>query len=380
MELELTPEEKLLRDTAAEFARGEIEPKAAEIDRERRFPHEIVEKLGRMGMMGICVPRELGGAGGDSVAYVLVLEELARACASTGIIVSVNNGMVCEPLLRHGSDRQRATWLPRLASGKWLGCFALSEPDAGSDAAAMKTTAVRRGTEWVLNGTKAFITNAPVSDVMLVFASTDPGRGAKGISAFIVPTDLRGVSFGEADDKLGIRGAASSRIVLDNCAVPAESLLGQANQGWGVAMDTLDFGRLGCAAQAVGIARAAFEDASAYAAERRTFGKLLGEHQEIQFKLADMATEIDAARLLVLHAATLKDSGARYTAEASMAKLFASETANRAAREALQVFGGCGYLTGCPAERHFRDAKVTEIYEGTSEIQRMVIASSLLHD
>jgi butyryl-CoA dehydrogenase len=380
MDLELTPEQTMLRDTARDLAAREILPAAARIDREHRFPKEIVAKMGELGLLGVAVPEEYGGAGMDAVGYALALEEISRACASTGVIMSVQNSLVCDPILTFGSDAQKKRWLPPLAAGKALGCFALSEPDAGSDAAAQRTMAVRDGDRWILNGTKNFITNGPVADVVVLFAMVGTTGDTRAISAFLVPTDSPGFKLGATDDKLGIRGAPSSQIFLTDCAVPADALLGQEGQGFKVAMRTLDGGRIGIGAQAVGIARAAFEDATAYALQRKTFGQPIAEHQAIQFKLADMCTEIDAARLLVWRAAVKKDAGERHTAESSMAKLFASEVANRAAKEAVQVFGGYGYLTDFPVERHFRDAKITEIYEGTSEIQRLVIASALLKD
>jgi butyryl-CoA dehydrogenase len=380
MDLDLTPEQKLIRDTARAFATQEVLPQAAAIDREHRFPKELVAKMGELGLMGVAVPEAWGGAGMDTVSYALALEEISRACASTGVIMSVLNSLVCDPILRFGSEAQKKRWLPALASGKALGCFALSEPEAGSDASAQRTTAVRDGERFVINGTKNFITNGPVADVVLLFATTDATKKSRGISAFLVPTDTPGLKIGATDDKLGIRGAPSAQIFFTDCAVGADAMLGPAGDGFKVAMTTLDGGRIGIAAQAVGIARAAFEDATKYALERKTFGQPIAEHQAIQFKLADMCTEIDAARLLVWRAAVKKDSGGRYTSEASMAKLYASEAANRAAKEAVQIFGGYGYLTDFPVERHFRDAKITEIYEGTSEIQRLVIASALLKD
>ena len=380
MDLDLTPEQKLIRDTARGLATNEISKVAAQIDREHRFPREIVAKLAELGMLGIAVPERWGGAGMDNVSYALAVEEISRGCASTGVIMSVQNSLVCDPILHFGNDEQRQRWLPGLASGKTLGCFALSEPDAGSDAAAQKTTATASGDGWVLNGTKNFITNGPVSDVIVVFAMTDPSKGTRGISAFVVAANAPGVKFGPPDDKMGIRGAPSSQIFFTDCALPGDALLGAPGDGFKIAMRTLDGGRIGIGAQAVGIARAAFEDATRYALERKTFGQPISEHQAIQFKLADMCTEIDAARLLVWRAAVKKDAGQRHTTESSMAKLFASEVANRAAKEAVQVFGGYGYLTDFPVERHFRDAKITEIYEGTSEIQRLIIASALLKD
>jgi butyryl-CoA dehydrogenase len=380
VDLELTPEQAMIRDTARDLAAKEILPKAAEIDQKHRFPKEIIARLAELGLMGVAVPQEWGGAGMDTVSYALALEEISRACASTGVIMSVNNSLVCDPLLRFGSEEQKKSWLQPLAAGKKLGCFALSEPDAGSDAASQKTTARRDGERWILSGTKNFITNGPVADLVLLFAVTDGSKGHHGISAFLIPTDTPGLTLGRPDDKLGIRGAPSSQIFLTDCALPAEALLGGVGDGFKVAMSTLDGGRIGIAAQAVGIARAAFEDATHYALQRKTFGQPIASHQAIQFKLADMCTEIDAARLLVWRAAAKKDEGGRYTTLSSMAKVFASEVANRAAKEAVQIFGGYGYLTDFPVERHFRDAKITEIYEGTSEIQRLVIASSLLKD
>jgi butyryl-CoA dehydrogenase len=380
VDLELSPEQTMIRDTARELAAKEILPRAAEIDRQHRYPREIVARLGELGLMGVAIPQEWGGAGMDTVSYALAVEEISRACASTGTIMSVNNSLVCDPLLRHGSEAQKGTWLAPLAAGEKLGCFALSEPDAGSDAAGLKTTARRRGDGWVLDGTKNFITNGPVADLAIVFAVTDAAAAGKGISAFLVPLPTAGLTLGRPDDKLGIRGAPSSQMFFADCALPAESLLGSEGQGFKIAMSTLDGGRIGIAAQAVGIARAAFEDAGRYSLQRKTFGQPIASHQAIQFKLADMSTEIEAARLLVWRAAVKKDEGVRYTTFASMAKVFASEVANRAAKEAVQIFGGYGYLTDFPVERHFRDAKITEIYEGTSEIQRLVIASSLLRD
>jgi butyryl-CoA dehydrogenase len=380
VDLELSPEQKLIRDTARELAHKEIAPRAAEIDKQHRFPAELIARLGELGLMGIAVPPEWGGAGMDTVSYVLALEEIAAACAATGVIMSVNNSLVCGPILHFGSEAQKRDWLALLATGKKLGCFALSEPEAGSDAAAIKTSARRDGDRFILNGTKNFITNGPVADLAVVLAVTTPGLGHKGLSAFLVPTQTPGLSFGPTDDKLGIRGAPSAQMFLTDCAVPADAILGSEGGGWKVAMHALDAGRIGIAAQALGIARAAFDAATRYATERKTFGKPIAQHQAIQFKLADMCTEIDAARLLVWKAAVKKDEGARFGTQASMAKLFASEVANRVAKEAVQVFGGYGYLTDFPVERHFRDAKITEIYEGTSEIQRLVIASAVLKD
>jgi len=363
---------------AREFATNEVLPKAAEIDREHRHPAELVKRMAELGFLGIAVPEQYGGAGFDHVSYALAMEEISRACASTGVIMSVNNSLVCDPINRFGTDAQKKEWLTPLASGKLLGCFALSEPEAGSDAAAQKTTAEKQadGT-WVINGTKNWITNGPVADVCVLFTMNDKAAGHKGITAFILPMKTKGVRCGSPDDKLGIRGSKSSQIFLDDVRLPGDALLGDVGRGFAVAMSTLDGGRIGIAAQALGIARAALEDAVAYAQQRRTMGKPIIQHQAISFKLADMATEIDAARLLTLRAAWLKDNKLPYGKEAAMAKLYASDVANRAAREAIQIFGGNGYVTEFPVERHFRDAKITEIYEGTSEIQRLVIAGYL---
>jgi butyryl-CoA dehydrogenase len=382
MDFELTSEQKLIRDTARDLAKREIAPRAAQIDKTHEFPRKIFARLGEMGLLGILVPEAWGGAGMDALSYVLALEEIARACASTAVIMSVQSSLVEAPILAAGSDAQRARYLPDLAAGRKIGCFALSEPEAGSDAKALRTRATRAGVGdgWILNGTKNFITNAPVADLAIVFASTDPTQRSRGISAFLVPTDAPGLKVGPADDKLGIRGAPSAQIFLTDCAVDADARLGPEGDGFKIALRALDGGRIGIAGQALGIARAAFEDATNYARERKTFGQAISEHQAIQFKLADMRTEIDAARMLLWRAAVKKDSGQAYATEASMAKLFASEVANRAAKEAVQIFGGYGYLADFPAERHFRDAKITEIYEGTSEIQRLVIASALLKD
>ena len=379
MDLELTPEQQMARDTARDFAAREVLPRAADIDRRHAFPGDLIGKLGALGMMGVAVPQAWGGAGMDTVAYVLALEEISRACAATGVIMSVNNSLVCGPIATHGTDAQKRAWLPDLASGRKLGCFALSEPESGSDAGALRTSARPAGDAgWILNGTKNFVTNGPVADVVLLLASTDATAGAKGISAFIVDARNPGLKFGPPDDKLGIRGAPCAQLFLTDAQVPSEAMLGAPGFGYKLALGALDGGRIGIAAQALGIARAAFEDATQYALERKTFGQPIARHQAIEFKLADMSTEIDAARLMIWRAATKKDQGGRYTTEAAMAKLLASEVANRVAKEAVQVFGGYGYLTDFPVERHFRDAKITEIYEGTSEIQRLVIARGVL--
>jgi len=373
-----TEEQLAVQKMAHDFATNEVLPKAAEIDREHRHPVELVKRMGELGFLGIAVPDEYGGAGFDNLSYAIAMEEICRACASTGVIMSVNNSLVCDPIYRFGTEAQKKEWLTPLANGTLLGCFALSEPEAGSDAAAQKTTAEKQsdGT-WLINGTKNWITNGPVADVCVLFTMNDKAAGHKGITAFILPMKTKGVRTGPPDDKLGIRGSKSSQIYLDEVRLPADAVLGDVGRGFAVAMSTLDGGRIGIAAQALGIARACLEDALAYAQQRRTMGKPIVQHQAIAFKLADMATEIDAARLLIHRAAWLKDHKKPYGKEAAMAKLFASDIANKAAREAIQIFGGNGYVTEFPVERHFRDAKITEIYEGTSEIQRLVISGYL---
>jgi butyryl-CoA dehydrogenase len=377
MDLNLTEDQRMVQKTAKDFATSEVLPKAAEIDREHRHPAELVARMAELGFLGIAVPEQWGGAGMDHVSYVLAMEEISRACASTGVIMSVNNSLVCDPIHRFGNDAQKKKWLTPLAAGKLLGCFALSEPEAGSDAAAQRTTATRDGSEWVISGTKNWITNGPVAQVCVLFTMNDRAAGHRGITAFILPMDAKGVRVGTPDDKLGIRGSKSSQIFLDEVRLSDEHLLGEVGGGFKIAMSTLDGGRIGIAAQALGIARASLEDALGYAQQRKTFGKPIAQHQAIAFKLADMATELDAARLLTWRAAWLKDRKLPYGKEASMAKLYASDVANRGAREAIQIFGGNGYVTEFPVERHFRDAKITEIYEGTSEIQRLVIANHL---
>jgi butyryl-CoA dehydrogenase len=380
MDFALTEEQQMVQRMARDFARTEVAPRAAAIDQEHEHPHDLVARMAELGLLGVAVDEDYGGAGMDTVSYVLAMEEVSRACASTGVIMSVNNSLVCDPIAKFGTEAQKREWLVPLAQGKKLGCFCLSEPEAGSDAAAQTTVAVRDGDDFVLNGTKNWITNGPVADVAVLMAMTDQAAGHRGITAFIVPLDLDGVRCGPADDKLGIRGSKSCQIFLEDARLPASAVLGEVGGGFKVAMSTLDGGRIGIAAQALGIARACLEDSLEYATQRKTFGVAIAEHQAIQWKLADMAAELDAARMLTLQAACLKDKGARFSKQAAMAKLFAADACNRAAREAVQVFGGNGYVTEFPVERHFRDAKITEIYEGTSEIQRLVIASWLFKE
>ncbi len=377
-----------MQRTARDFATARLLPLAAGIDRDAAIPRELLAELGALGFMGVAVPQEHGGAGLDTVSYILAAEEINRACASTGVVMSVNNSLVCDPLLRHGTAEQKRRLLRPLASGGKLGCFALSEPASGSDAAAMRTSAKRDGDGWVLDGTKNFITSGASADVVIVFAQTQ-GQGPlraeraerhRGIAAFVVEKGTPGLSVGKIEHKLGIRGSDTAQLHFESCRVGPDALLGEVGEGFRIALDTLDGGRVGIAAQAVGIARACLEDSLAYAKEREAFGQKIADFQGIQWMLADMATETDAARLLTWRAAALKDAGQPYATEAAMAKLFASDVAVRAARDCVQIFGGYGYLTDFPAERHYRDAKITEIYEGTSEIMKIVIAEDMLGD
>jgi butyryl-CoA dehydrogenase len=378
MELGLTESQRGARDIARRFAQEKLERMSVETDRTHRFPAEAITELGKLGMMGVFVPDRYGGAGLDNVSYALVVEEISVECASTGTIVSAHSSLAVWPILGLGNERQRERFLPKMASGEWIGCFALTEPQAGSDAAGQKSRAVRDGDSYVINGTKNFITNAPQASVAIVFASTDPARGHHGISAFVVETSTPGWAVARIEDKMGIHGAQSAQLSFSDMRIPRENLIGGEGDGFKAAMKTLDGGRIGIAAQAVGIARAALEQSLKYAAERQAFGRPIATNQAIQWKLADMAVGIDAARLLTLRAAALKDAGRTCTKESAMAKLFAGETAMSAAIEAVQIHGGYGYTKEFKVERYFRDAKITEIYEGTSEIQRLVIASQVL--
>lgn len=380
MDLTLTDEQRMLQEMARNFAQKELAPKAAELDETETFPSEAVKKMAELGLMGITVPAEFGGAGMDHVAYVLVLEEIAAACASTAVTMSVNNSLYCAPIVKFGADAQKERYVKPFASGQKLGAYALSEPGTGSDAANQKTTAAKKGNKYILNGTKNFITNGPHADATIIFAMTDKEKRHKGISAFIVEKDLPGYSVGKKERKLGIRASSTSSIVLDNCEVPEGNRLGGEGEGFAIAMWTLDGGRIGIATQALGIARAAFEVAARYSTEREAFDKPICDFEGIQWKIADMAMNIDAARLLVHRAAWLKDKGIKHSKEAAMAKLFASETAMMVTKEAIQVLGGYGYCKEYPVERYYRDAKITEIYEGTSEIQRIVIAKNVLKE
>jgi alkylation response protein AidB-like acyl-CoA dehydrogenase len=376
VDFELTPEQREIQALAREFARAEIEPHAADWDREHRFPAEVYPKLAELGLLGVCVPEEYGGAGADFLAYVLVLEELSRADAGVGVTVAVHTSAVTLPILRFGTDEQRARFVPALARGESLGAFALTEPESGSDAGSLRTAATPENGGWRISGTKRFISTARQAGTFLLFARTDPSTAnAKGVSAFVL--DAGHVTVTRDEEKLGLHSSTTSDIAVD-AVVDGDRLLLEESKGFVVAMATLDAGRIGIAAQAVGIARAAFEAARDYALERRQFGKRLGDLQAIQHKLANMSMEIDAARLLVLQAAWLKQAGRDHAEAGAKAKLFASEMARRQTAEAIQVFGGYGYTKEFPVERYYRDAKITEIYEGTSEIQRLVIARSIL--
>jgi butyryl-CoA dehydrogenase len=380
MDIELTEEQRQVRDLCRDFAAKELRPNARRWDRDHEFPAAAVKKLGEMGLMGIAVPPEWGGAGMDNVAYALAMEEISAGCAGTGVIMSVSNSLYCDPVLKFGTNDQRTEFLSPFARGERLGAFALTEPMSGSDAAEMRTVAERRGGDYVLSGSKNFITNGPQADVILVFAMTDRAKRHRGITAFLVPTDAKGFARAKPDEKVGIRASGSCTVYFEGCAVPERCRLGGEGDGFKIAMATLDGGRIGIASQALGIARAAFEEAVAYAKERKAFGQPIASFQAIQFMLADMATEIDAARLLVWRAATLKDQGGRHSAESAMAKLYASEMSERVTSKAIQIHGGYGYVKEYDAERHWRDSRITEIYEGTSEIQRMVISASVLKD
>ena len=378
--IELSQEQEMILKTVREFADNEIRPVAAANDREHRFPADLIRKLGELGFMGIAVDSEYGGSGFDNLSYAIAIEELSKACASTGTIVMAHHSLTCLPIEAFGDERQKTDFLTGLASGQKLGCFMLSEPDAGSDPAAMKTTARKKDGGYVLNGTKAWITNGAEADYGIVFVSTDASRKHHGVSAFIVDMKSDGVGVGKLEDKLGIRATSTAQIFFEDCLVPAENMLGEEGDGFKIAMHTLDGGRIGVAAQAVGIAQAALQDSVSYANERSAFGKPIANFQGIQFMIADMATRIEAARLLTWQAAVMKDRDTNYSKHSSMAKLYASETAMWATTKAIQIHGGYGYTTDYPVERYFRDAKITEIYEGTSEIQRIVIAREILKE
>jgi alkylation response protein AidB-like acyl-CoA dehydrogenase len=382
LSLTLTEEHEMIRATARDFAQNEIAKVAAEHDETGEFPYATIKKMGALGLMGIEVPEEYGGAEMDTVAYVLALEEISKVDASHGTIMSVNNSLVCHGLLNFGTEAQKQKYLVPIANGGKIGAYSLTEPMSGSDAGNMKSRATRDGNQYVINGRKSWVTSAPVADLIVLFTMTAPEKQHRGITAFLVETDRPGFSRGKKEPKLGIRASATSEIVFEDYRCPAENRLGEEGEGFKIAMTVLDAGRIGIAAQALGIAEAAYEASLAYMREREAFGQKIGQFQGMQFKIADMKTRIEAARLLIYNAALAKmrgkHTGARYTTEASMAKLFASETAMFCAHQAVQIHGGLGYSKELPVERFFRDAKITEIYEGTSEIQRMVIARNEL--
>ncbi len=378
MDLGLTEEQSLLQRTVREFADSEVKPLAKELDETGHFPRENFRKAAELGLTGVAVPEQYGGAGMDHISYTIMIEEISRVCASTGVILSVQNSLYCDPVLRFGTEEQKKKFLVPFARGERIGCYALTEPQAGSNAAALRTKAVLKGDKYIINGTKAWITNGGAADAAIVYTNTQPEKGEKGITALIVEKGTPGFSMGKEEKKLGINATACCELSFTDCAVPVTNRIGAEGEGYKVALSTLDGGRIGIAAQATGIAQGAFDAALAYAKQRQAFGHPIADLQAIQFMLADMATEIDAARLLVRKAAWKEETGARFSMEASIAKLFASEMATRVAHKAIQIHGGNGYSREYPVERAYRDARITEIYEGTSEIQRLVIAAWVL--
>jgi len=379
MDFELAEEQQMVRETTRAFVEREVKPVASRLDREAIYPSELVKRLSELGLMGILVPQEFGGSGMDLLCCVVAMEEISKAWASLAVAMSVQNSLVCAPIARFGSAAQKKKYLPSLARGERLGCYALTEPGSGSDAGSIQTRAKRVGDDFVLTGNKIFTTNGNRADLAIVYAVTDPAKGKKGISAFIVEKNSPGFVVGKLEDKLGLRSSDTASLLFEDCRVPGENLLGTEGEGFTIALATLDGGRIGIAAQALGIAQGCLEESVAYAQQRRQFGRAIAEFEAIQWMLADMATEIDAARLLTYRAAWLAEQGRTFTKEAAMAKLFASEAANRAAYKAIQIFGGYGYTKEFAVERFFRDARITTIYEGTSEIQRLVIARRLIH-
>ena len=377
MNFQLTDEQKMLKEMVRDFAVNEVEPTAAERDEEERFDREIFDKMAELGLTGIPWPEEYGGIGSDYVSYVIAVEELSRVCASTGVTLSAHVSLASWPIYRYGNEEQKKTFLKRLAEGSALGAYALSEPGAGSDVASMKMTAKKDGSDYILNGSKVWITNGEVADIYVVFAKTDESAGHRGISAFIVEKGTEGFSFGKKEEKLGIRSSPTTELIFENCRIPEENLLGTEGEGFKIAMTTLDGGRSGIAAQAVGILQGALDAAVAYAKERKQFGKPIAHNQGISFKLADMATEAEAARLLTYQAAWLESNDMDYGTASAMAKLYAGDAAMRHTVEAVQIFGGYGYTKDYPVERYMRDAKITQIYEGTNEIQRLVIGRAV---
>ncbi len=378
MNFALTKEQEFVKQMVREFAVKEVKPLAAEIDQTERFPMETVEKMARYHMMGIPISTEFGGAGGDNLSYAIAVEELSKVCGTTGVILSAHTSLCAGPLDMFGTLEQKNKYLVPIAKGEKIGAFGLTEPNAGTDAAGQQTTAVLDGDNYILNGSKIFITNGGVADIFIVFAMTDKSAGTRGITAFIIEKDFPGFSIGKHEDKLGIRASSTTELVFENCIVPKENLLGKVGKGFGIAMKTLDGGRIGIAAQALGLAEGALEEAAKYMKERKQFGKPLSAFQGLQWMMAEMEVKVEASKLLVYKAAWNKDNGLPYAVEAARAKLFASETAMEVTTKAVQVFGGYGYTKDYPVERMMRDAKITEIYEGTSQVQKMVIAANLL--
>lgn len=380
MDYLLTEEQLMLRDMVRKFAKEKIDPISNEIDKNHMFPAEIIKEAAEMGLMGVAYPEKYGGAGMDFVSYMLTVEEVSRYCASTGVIISAHSSLVCDPMYRFGTEEQKMKYLPDLLSGKKIGSFSLTETSAGSDSGATKTTAILDGDEWILNGSKIFATNGKEADIFVLLASTDPSQKTKGVTGFIVEAGTPGYKIGKIEQKLGIRGSSTAEIILDNVRVPKENMIGELNKGFKMAMVTLDGGRIGIASQALGIARAAIEDAIKYAKERFQFNQPISNFQAIQWMIADMWVRYEASFLLTWRASKMKDAGMNYSREAAMAKLDASETAMFCANKSIQIHGGYGYTEDFRAERYYRDAKICEIYEGTSEIQRLVISRSLLVD
>ena len=380
MEFNVPKTHELFRQMIREFVENEVKPIAAEVDEEERFPMETVEKMAKIGIMGIPIPKEYGGAGGDNLMYAMAVEELSKACATTGVIVSAHTSLGTWPILKFGNEKQKQKYLPKLASGEWIGAFGLTEPNAGTDAAGQQTMAVQdpETGEWILNGSKIFITNAGYANVYVIIAMTDKSKGLKGISAFIVEANTPGFSIGKKEMKLGIRGSSTCELIFENCRIPKENLLGDKGKGFKIAMMTLDGGRIGIAAQALGIAAGALGEAIGYAKERKQFGRTLAQFQNTQFQIANLDVKVEAARLLVYKAAWRESNNLPYSLDAARAKLFAAETAMEVTTKAVQIFGGYGYTREYPVERMMRDAKITEIYEGTSEVQRMVIAANII--
>ena len=374
----LSKEHEMARQLFRNFAVNEVEPLAQEIDEEERFPLETVEKLSKYGFMGIPFPKEYGGQGCDYLTYAMAVEELSKVCATTGVIVSAHTSLCCGPLYEYGTEEQKKKYLTKVASGEWVGAFGLTEPGAGTDAAGQQTKAVLEGDHYVLNGSKIFITNGSHADCYIIFAMTDKSQGTRGISAFIVEKSFPGFSIGKIELKMGIRGSATCELVFEDCMVPKENLLGKEGQGFKIAMKTLDSGRIGIASQALGIAQGAIDESVKYVKERKQFGRAIAKFQNTQFQLADMQTKTDAARLLVYKAAFNKDAGKQFSTDAAMAKLFAAETAMEVTTKAVQLHGGYGYTRDYPVERMMRDAKITEIYEGTSEVMKMVVSANML--